>query len=53
MLKSIHPHKTLPDELENNKGYDVCKPILLPLLLYPILLPFVLGPVLVHGLYVG
>ena len=30
----------LADELENNKGYEVHKPILLPLLLYPILLPF-------------
>ena len=43
--KSIHPNKTWEDKQENNKGYEVHKPILLPLLLCPILLPSVLEPI--------
>ena len=41
MQKFIHPHKTEEDEQENNKDYQIHRPILL-LPIYPILLLFVL-----------
>ena len=52
MQKSFHPHKTWEDELENNKGYEFHKPILLPFLLYLILLPSILDPI-VDALHVS